>query len=294
MRFIKFTLIAISLLLIISCSQNLPENYGFYANTDEGRIILNGQKINFRGNLMESITGLIGASGVQCDSIKNFIVFEKDIDPKSLILSRLEFKRRGSVQNIMSRSNVEVNLWVASKSIDIDIAPVKGRKDMYKITPNIQLPKGFYAIHFGGLSNRSTIEASMGNIAYDFVIGSVDDYLSYDVMKKRNKERLLKETKNLLKELNAFYNDNDIDKIKNIYRPNGQFFSDSKWMEFSSGLHTWFEGAGKVTESKIIKSTITENKGIFTIQTIYTKKGKQTEKLEIQKIDGKYYITSLE
>lgn len=293
-RLIFFLFLSAFALLSSFCSQNLPEHYGIYANTDKGMIALSSQKVLFKGNLMESITGLKSPTGTDFVTADSFIVYKENINSEIIRLSQLEFKRWGSVQNIMGRSNVEVNLWVASKPIDINIAPINGRADMYKITPITQLPKGFYAIHSGGLENRSTIEASMGNIVYDFVIGSAEDYPSYAVMKKRNEERLTKEANNLLKELNAFYNSKEVDKIKLIYRPNGEIFSDSKWREFSSGLNTWFEGAGKVKESKIIKSSITENRGMFTVQTLYTKKGKQTEKLVIQSVNGKYYITSLE
>lgn len=56
-------------LLASSCSQNLPESYGIYAYTDKGRVTLSGQKISFTGNLLQSITGLKGASGTDYNSI---------------------------------------------------------------------------------------------------------------------------------------------------------------------------------------------------------------------------------
>lgn len=83
-----------------------------------------------------------------------------------------------------------INLWTAARNIDFDISPIDGKKDMYKLTPKEKLTEGYYALHFGGLENISTIEASVGNTAFDFVIGNSDDYQSYEIIKKETRKRL--------------------------------------------------------------------------------------------------------
>lgn len=281
-------------LSLAACSQNLPENYGIYAYTDKGRVALTGQRIFFSGNLFQSIAGLKGATGSGYNSVKHFIVFEKDINPKSINITKLEFKKGGSVQNIIGSSYVEVNLWVPAKNADFDIAPIDGKKDMYKLTPKEKLTVGFYALHFGGLGNTSTIEASLGNMAYDFVVGNSEDYQSHEVLKQRNEDKVKSEAEGLLKTMNSYFNQREYTKMKDIYRPDGRIFSDAEWQTFTKGLDTWLNTSGKIADSKINAANITDNEGIFQIQTMYEKKGQQTEKLVVRKIDGKYYITAIE
>jgi len=290
----KLTTLLLLQLMLLSCTQNLPENYGVYAYTDKGRINLSGQKIYFTGNLLQSITGLKGAYGTECNSIKHLIVFEKNISPGTVKLSKLEFKRGGSVQNIIGQTYVNVNLWVVSNNVDFDIAPIEGKKDMYKFTPKTELSEGLYALHFGGLNNISTLEASVGNLAYDFVIGKADDYPSYEVIKKRNEEKMKAEAGNLLNLFNTYFNNRDFNKLKDIYKPNGRVFSDPEWHDFSKGLETWLNGAGKVIDSKIINSNIEDDVGTFEIRTSYEKKGTQKEKLIVQKLGQNYFITSID
>jgi len=294
MKFSIFTFIVLFAVLVASCSQNLPEYYGIYAYTDEGKIILSGQKILFSGNVFNAITGLKGPSGIECNTIKNFIVFEKDINPKIIKISKLEFKKGGDVQNIFGDNFVDANLWVASKEIDFDIAPIEGKKDMYRLTPKEKLSEGFYALHFGGLGKISTIEASIGNMAYDFVIGNKNDYPTYEVMKRQNEENMQKEAGNLLELFNTYFNNKQCTNLKNIYRPNGRILNDSELHNFCRGQETWLQEAGRIIESKIVNGNISENESIFEIRTVYERRGQQNERLVVRKLDGKYYIIAIE
>lgn len=287
-------LLFIIIISLLSCSQNLPETYGIYAYTDKGRVALSGQKIYFAGNLMQSFTGLKGASGSGYSSIKYFIIFDKEINPKSIRLSKLAYKKGGNVQGIWGDTYVDVNLWSATKHIDIDIAPIDGKKDMYKLIPKEKLMEGFYALHFGGLENISTIEASVGNTAFDFVIGKNDDYLSQEVLKKRSEEKIKSEAENLLTNMNLYFNNRNYAMMKEIYRPDGRVLSDIEWHDFTKGLSAWLNNAGKITDSKIVNYNITDKESSFQIQTTYERKGQQTERLVVKNINGKYYVTSLE
>lgn len=288
------TLCLCLILFVMSCGQNLPESYGIYAYTDKGRIPLNGQKVLFVGNIFQSITGLKGASGPGYNSVKHFIAFEKDINPKSIRLAKLEFRKGGAVSNPFGSTHVTVNLWVAVKSIGMDIAPIEGKKDMYKLTPKENLAQGFYALHFGGLGNVATLEAAFGNIAFDFVVGDSSNYQSYEVLQKRNEEKVRSEAERLLTTMNNYFNSRDYVKMKQIYRPNGKVLSESEWQDFIKGLGTWLDNAGKIVNSRIASSNIADNEGVFQLETTYERKGQQSERLLVRMIDGKYYIISLE
>lgn len=287
----------VAALFLISCgklTEKLPENYGIYANTDKGLTALSGQKVHVKGNLLEAISGLKGASGAECASLSNFIVFEKDINPKHIRLSSLEFKESGSVQNLFGRDSVEVNLWTRARNIDFDVSPIEGKKDMYRITPKEKLNEGFYALHFGGLENMSMLEASLGNNVYDIVIGNKSRYLSKEEMKRNDDERLKAEAGKLLQAMNGFFNNKEYGKIKDIYRPDGRVMINEEWQEFAKGFATWLGEAGAIKESSILSTEVNGEEGIFSVQTIYEKKGAQTERLIVRKMGEGYFITSLE
>ncbi|MCX5814568.1 MAG: hypothetical protein NT178_18800 [Proteobacteria bacterium] len=282
-------------MLLVACSQNLPENYGIYAYTDKERVRLEGHKIMLAGNLMESIAGLKGASGTGHKSVKYLIVFEKDINPKSIGLAKLGFVKGSSVQNIFGRTHVEVNLWSAVSNIEFDVAPISGKKDMYKITPKANLTEGFHALHFGGMGRTATLDAmGMSNVAFDFVIGDSDNYQSHEVLKQRNEQKVRTEGENIIKTMNSYFNSQDYPKIKEIYRPHGRIPSDSEWQEFTKGQRTWFDAAGSILNSKIESSNISDEGGVFQVQTVYQKKGEQNERFVIRKIDDRFFIISIE
>lgn len=277
----------------ISCGkppEKLPENYGIYANTDNGLIVLAEQKVQSRGNLLQVISGIKGASGAECSTLINFIVFEKDINPKYILLSKLYFEESGSVRNLLGNDLVQVNLWVKEKGIPFDVAPLERKKDMYRITPKEKLTEGFYALHFGGLDRKDMLEASIGNVVYDIVIGNKNNYLSKELSEKKIKE----EATRLLQEMNRYFNSKAYDRIKGIYRPEGRSFTDPEWQEFIIGLATWFKESGSIKESRIVNSEVYGDEVVFAIETIYEKKGLQNEKLIVKKLRDAYFITALE
>jgi hypothetical protein len=172
------------ILFAASCGQNLPESYGVFAYTDKGKVPLNGQKVLFVGSVFQPITGLRGSSGFRYNSVKHLIAFGKDINPKLIRLAKLEFRKWGVVSNPFGNTSIDVNLWIAAKSIGLDIAPIDGKKDMYKLTPKENLAQGFYALHFGGLENVSILEAAFGDVAFDFVVGDSSNYQSHEILEK--------------------------------------------------------------------------------------------------------------
>ena len=182
-----YPLIYLTLILFAaSCSQNLPEGYGIVAYTDEGSVTLDSQKILLAGSVFQSIAGLWGSSGSGYNSVKHFIAFGKDINPKIIRLAKLEFREWGVVSNPFGNTCIDVNLWVAVENIELEIAPIDDKKDVYKLTPKENLAQGFYALHFGGLQNVSILEASFGNVAFDFVVGDSKNYQTHAILEKRS------------------------------------------------------------------------------------------------------------
>jgi hypothetical protein len=289
----RYVIIALIAICLSGCQTKLPENYGVYCSGKSLQLV-NSQKIKFNGNILETITGLAGPSGVEIGALDYLIVFEKDLNPKQIKLVKLSFQKFGTVQNIMGPQAVETNLWVASQNIEFDVTPIEGKKNMFKIIPKTRLANGFYALHYGGLDKLSAMEAANGNNAYDFVIGSKGDYLSHESQKAVNSASINSEADKLLLEMNKHFNAGNFEGMKEIYRPQGRILAGPELAEFIKGQKTWKQTAGTVIESEIVTRNITDDTGVFEIETKYSSKGVQKEKLVISKTDGKFIITSLE
>jgi hypothetical protein len=289
-----FLLLLPTLLAVSACSEKLPENFGIYANSDKGQIRLEGQKAQFSGNLLESISGVKGPSGAAFNSVKDLIVFEKDLDPKIVKLSNLKFLSKGEVKNLFGTDTVDINLWTISGDIPVDISPVSKKKDMYKITPKTKLGKGFYAIHFGSLESRNTLDNVQGNRVFDFVIGDVKDYPSFEESQRANREAFMTQANSILKTINDCFNGGSFEKMRSVYQPDGEKLDDAKWKEFCSGQLLWKKQSGNILKSVIVSSDVGDDTGTFDIETTYEKKGIVKERIAIKRKDNSFVIIKIE
>jgi len=173
---------AIAILLMVittGCSrEKLPESYGIYAQTEDSLKSLSSQKINYSGNLMSGTYGVKGLNGLVVKGVKSFIVFKNKLNPEKIKLNKMKFEAETTVRNVFGReTKAALNLWVKGDDVAFDIAPVKDKPDMFKLTFKVPLTDGFYALHFGELSGDSPL-SSMGEKPeiYDFVIGAPEQY----------------------------------------------------------------------------------------------------------------------
>lgn len=286
-------LIFVSILLFItSCSNPVPENYGIYIYSNSTLHLLKPQNTSFKGNLLQSISGIKGTSGAIFEKIDYVIIYEQDIKPDDIRISKLSFNKGGYVRNIFGNSYVELNLWTSDREIAFNIAPIEGKKDMYKVTPTQRLDNGFYAVHFGSLTNQNTYSA-FNKVAYDFVIGiNVDAYQQYEEIIKKNESAFLSNAEDLLKKANDYYNNKNYEDLRQIFlRPDGNNFNDMEWDSLKHGFNNWIMQAGKIKSSIIISKSVNNNYGSFPLQTEYEKAGNITEELNILKKGRSYYIT---
>jgi hypothetical protein len=289
-----FSAFTFLLIILSSCGVPVPTNYGIYLLTDQKFQNLNPQNTNIRGNLLESISGLKGSSGIFLKNFEYIIVFEKDINPKQIVLSKLQFQEGTVLHNFFGDSYADVNLWTSKAEIGINISPIEGKKDMYKVIPSQPLDSGFYAIHFGSLSNKEALDA-FGKVAYDFVIGtSTKNYLSKEAMTLMNETTFTQHAKSLLSIANDNFNKKNYDQIHKIYlNEDGTTINNLNWNKMVIGFQNWFLQSGKIVSCKIREKQINENSGVFYLQTVYEKAGIVDEELIINKNNNSYYITFL-
>lgn len=161
------------MLVLTGCGPHYPETYGVYADTNHGQIRLEGQQIHSAGTLMGAYFGIPRSSGPECTSLKGLIVYEKNLDPSTVGLSRLTFLKNGEVGMGLFRQRIGINLWVPENNEpELDVKPVDGRPDMYIFTPRTPLTNGFYALHLGAF--RGDVSGAVR--VFDIVVGPAGDY----------------------------------------------------------------------------------------------------------------------
>ena len=109
---IFYLLLAVSTILLVGCRRPLPEAYGVYADTNRGQLLLQGQVTRVVGNMLRPIPGLNGPSGMECGSLKDFIVYKKDVQPDSIGLTRLDFVREANIPGFFGVTRGKINLWL--------------------------------------------------------------------------------------------------------------------------------------------------------------------------------------
>lgn len=280
-----------ALLSMLNCGRSLPEAYGIYIDTNHGRVQLRGHGVQLAGNMMSYFSGLTGPSGAECDSLKEIVVYQKNIEPGSVHLAKLQFLKTGRVSQIFGTSLITVNLWVPNQDqVELDIRPVEQRRDMYILKPRQGLENGFYAISVGRFGGEM---GSPGQV-YDFVVGSAKDFPSYVAALTNRKDEAKKSAPALLDKLNRMLNRAEYEHLGDVYRPGGRALSGDALDNFVKGNQTWLSTSGKVVKSEVIAVVpIDENNARCTVRTTYEKTGAQQESVTIGKIEGRYFVTDM-
>ena len=292
MKAIKYICLIIVLLYGYSCKEKFPESYGIYTVSESKFYYIEPQKLTFKGNLFSSISGLKEATGINHNSVKELIVFEKDVNPKKIYLTKLRFQEGCEVQDLFDKLYIELKLWTADNNIKIEIVPVDGKNDMYRIIPGSPLVDGFYALHFGELTNKETI-SSIDQVVYGFVIGSmIKPYESYENKKNETDKLLSENAEKILPQINNLFNNKNYNELRKMYlKPDESQFSDTEWNKQIEGFSNWYIQSGKIISSVITNKLIENNTGTFQLQTNYEKLGIINEELVVVFKDNSYFVT---
>jgi hypothetical protein len=280
-----------SAIILVSCRRSLPEAYGVYADTDHGQLVLQGQVTRVAGNILRPIPGLIGPSGAACGSVKDFIVFKKDVHPDSLGLTRLSFVGEANIPGFVGVTRGKINLWLPQEQIGLQVKPVEERRDMYIVSPSKPLGKGFYALYIGSFAG----EMGMGAIDYDIVVGSVKDFPSYAAAVTSAEDQFKSNAAALLAKMNGLLDRRDYSHLEGVYRPGGRVLAGAELQNFVTGNQTWLESSGRIVKSEISGVSLMNNgtAARCSVRTTYEKAGVQEESVTITKIGREYFITEV-
>jgi hypothetical protein len=317
----NYLFLLLAIICMSSCVKKLPESYGIYADSGKEMNSISPQKLVFRGNLFSSISGLNEATGSCFANIEDLIVFQKDVNPQKILLTKLKFQRSAMVSNLFGNSYINVNLWTAEKNIEIKIAPIDGKMDMYRIIPASPLQQGFYALNFGELANKETL-SSVDKVVYGFVVGtSIKPYQTTEdrensgsvsqqssnnnasnattvdstvvaVDEVIGQQDFYEKSKELLSKVNGFFNSKNYVDLRKIYlNADGSDMQDADWNKLVIGFKNWSSQAGKIISSDISEYNYEMNKGTFKLKTNYIKAGTIDEEFVVVYKNNSYYIT---
>lgn len=283
-------LIIAALVSMLGCGKTLPDSYGVYADTNHGQILLPGQGARVAGNMLRPLPGLNGPSGSECSSLKDFIVYEKDVRPDSLGLVKLDFVKETDVPGILGVTRTRINLWLPKDRVDFDVKPIEQRRDMYVIVPRTPLDKGFYALYIGSFGG----DFGMGGRVYDLVVGAASDFPSAATALTTREDEIKKNAGSLLTKMNQLLDAGDYQHLQDVYRPEGTVLSGAALQDFIKGNQTWLSNAGRIVKSEIIAvSPLDDNNARCSVKTTYEKAGVQEESVSVRKIGNQYFLTEI-
>lgn len=270
-----------------------PASYGIYLSSNNVQVKLVPHKTFVKGNLVESISGLNKATGKAYPSVEFFYSYLTDKPISDIKLSKLTFSKGEYIRSPFGQNEyTELNGYINSKVIPCTVSPVQGKQDLFKITPSEPLTNGFYAIHWGCLTEKFT-SSKLNAEVYDFVVGnSTTPYMSADEKKAIEEEALTSVSVKLLEKANKCFNEKDYVTLRSFYHLN-EDYTDEEWKEVTEGFENWYTLAGKILSYKIILKELGEDYFEFQIDTKYEKIGEVREFLVIEKLNDKYFIDSL-
>lgn len=270
-----------------SCHRSSPEAYGIYADTDHGRLSLQGQTVSIVGNVLNPVAGIAGPSGAECSSLKQFIVYEKDVPPTAIGLVRLDFAFGKQIPGFVGSTRVDVKLWLPTEVVEVEIKPIEERRDMYLIAPKKELGKGFYALYIGSFGALFESQKRV----YDITVGAAKEFPSYQAQL----EQLKSTAATLIAKTNRVLNAKSYEQLGDVYRPDGKLLAGEDLLQFVKGSQTWLSSAGKILKSEV--AAVAPSAGGDSIQcsvtTTYEKIGAQQEMVTVKKLDGQYFITQI-
>jgi len=181
--FVFFVVTALSFPSHCKASEPKPEFFGIYMvesgemskaelTKEDGRLIYTTGPL-FRG--FKKIPDNIKKTQ---DKNLYFILYGKDWDYRNAVLSKLHFVGKKLVKTVTLEwlhpdgETFDINMWLPESNIPLNVAPIKGEENMYKLVPGKPVKDGIYALHFRTLGRHKGI-AVTGDSSFVFMMGDV-------------------------------------------------------------------------------------------------------------------------
>jgi hypothetical protein len=159
----------------------VPEFYGIYMVSD-GKLItpkdaLKEKRLKTVGHLMISRFGINELSGISASQNSFFLVYGGQFKDalNRLKLGKFKFVRQVLIKGMWPAKDemANANMWVLEAEISMNVGPVKGQTELYRLVPTSPLSDGVYAIYTGPIGSDIPIATMEVGMVADFSVGEV-------------------------------------------------------------------------------------------------------------------------
>ena len=178
----------------------VPEFYGIYIVSD-GKLItpkcaLEGKRSKTVKDILSGsrCTGIYDLSGISVSQNSFFLIYGEILKPTllRLMLDKFEFVKQVSLGGLFAPVIItDANMWVPKTKIPMNISPVKGQTELFRLVPTSPLSDGVYALYMVGVI--SAIEDVDIIMMADFQVGKLASAMEPSVLEKREKPQKKRE-----------------------------------------------------------------------------------------------------
>ena len=153
----------------------VPEFYGAYFVSD-GKLIsskdaFEEKRLKTVGDRFSNKTGIKRLSGISLAANDYIVIYDKDASSlvNLLQLGKFKFVKELELGIWPNRQLYKMNYWIFEKNVPMNIGPVKGQPDLYRMVPKVALSDGVYAVYY----NIESVMSSDKRLVLDFAVGKV-------------------------------------------------------------------------------------------------------------------------
>ena len=153
----------------------VPEFYGAYFLSNgkliEAKDAFEENRLKTVGDLYSNKTGINQLSGISLAADDYIVIYDKNVSSlvSLLQLGKFKFIKELELGIWPNRKLYKMNYWIFEQDIPMNIGPVKGQPDLYRMVPKTPLSDGVYAVYY----NIESVMSSDKRLVLDFVVGKV-------------------------------------------------------------------------------------------------------------------------
>lgn len=151
----------------------LPEFYGAYFLSNgeliEAKDAFEENRLKTVGDRFSNKTGIKRLSSIPLVANDYIVIYEKGASSlvSLLQLGKFKFVKELELGIWPNRQLYKTNYWILEKNIPMNIGPVKGQPDLYRMLPKTPLSEGVYGVYY----NIESVISSDKRLVLDFVVG---------------------------------------------------------------------------------------------------------------------------
>lgn len=151
----------------------VPEFYGAYFLSNgeliEAKDASEEKRLEMVGDRFSNKTGIKRLSSISLAANDYIVIYDKDASSlvSLLQLGKFKFVKELELGIWPNRQLYKTDMWILEKNVPMNIGPLKGQPDLYRMVPKTPLSDGVYAVYY----NIESVMSSDKRLVLDFVVG---------------------------------------------------------------------------------------------------------------------------